>query len=313
MRNRRVLFGGLLALAALGGVFAHFVSRARAAGIPTMQPMVYSGTLTDMNGVALTGAKNIQIELWDQATDGTQRCSVGPTSEVLTAGAFQMALPATCTTAVHATGDLWVEVFVDGNSLGRTKLGATPYAVEADHAVSADQSSAGFMVPGDLNVSGGLNVVGNSQLTGNVSVGGILIRKIARAHGLGPDDPTDNGVIASRVLTFTKTQAATGVRIAYTDDLRVANQGACQWEIKFNGVSCATPGPLIYDLYYGGVANMNHHRAGSVFGTCFGLAAGNYTVQVSVGLVSSGAAQPQGDCDTGWYAQYWAIEAEEVL
>jgi hypothetical protein len=34
--------------------------------------------------------------------------------------------------------DLWAEVVVDGASLGRAKLGAVPFAVEAAHAM-ADQ------------------------------------------------------------------------------------------------------------------------------------------------------------------------------
>jgi hypothetical protein len=219
---------------------------------------------------------------------------------MLSSGAFQVVLPAACTTAIHANGDLWVEVFVDGTTLGRTKLGAVPYAVEADHAVRADQSAGDFMVPGTLTAT-------------NVQVSGSLIRKITRVAGDGPEDQTDNGNLVTRTLTFVKTQAATGVRVAYNDNLRVANSGACRWEILFNGASCAMPGPLGYDVYFGGVAAMNHHRSESVFGTCFGLAAGSYNIQVRVGTVPAASGQPLGDCDTGWYNSYWAIEAEEVF
>jgi hypothetical protein len=55
------------------------------------------------------------------------------------AGRFQLALP-DCQAAVGASPDLWLEAIVDGKSLGRTKLGAVPYAIEASHAVSADSA-----------------------------------------------------------------------------------------------------------------------------------------------------------------------------
>jgi hypothetical protein len=273
-----------------------------------MQPLTYSGVLTDVNGVPLTAAsKNIQVTLWDMATAGTQACSTASTATPLAAGAFQVVLPAACTAAIHTTGDLWVELFVDGASLGRTKLGATPYAIEADHAVTADQSSGGFQVPGTLTA-------GNAQITGNLSVGGTVIRKIARAAGLGPNDEMDNGPIASRVLAFTKTQAATSIRVGYTDNFRVATpsgvDGACRWEIQFNGVSCAMPGKLIYDQY--SIAAFNQHRPQAVFGTCSGLAAGNYNIQITVST-APGYLAANSNCYTGWNASYWSIEAEEVL
>jgi hypothetical protein len=53
------------------------------------------------------------------------------TPQTLVGGAFQVTLPDTCTAAVHANADLWVEVLVSGLAIGRTKLGAVPYAVVA--------------------------------------------------------------------------------------------------------------------------------------------------------------------------------------
>jgi hypothetical protein len=38
--------------------------------------------------------------------------------------------------------DLWIEALVDGNSLGFSKLGAVPYAIEAAHAISSDNATA---------------------------------------------------------------------------------------------------------------------------------------------------------------------------
>jgi hypothetical protein len=305
MPSRRWIVASAMSIVALVTVSAYLLGRARAAGAPTAQPLTYSGILTDTAGTALTGSKNIQITLWDTAVAGTMQCSAGPTATMLSSGAFQVVLPAACTTAIHANGDLWVEVFVDGTSLGRTKLGAVPYAVEADHAVRADQSASDFSVPGTLTAA-------------NATVSGSLIRKIARAHALGPNDDTDNGAIASRTLTFAKTQAATGIRVSYTDNFRVATgaaDGACRWEILFNGAPCAMPGRLIYDQY--SLPNFNQHRPQAVNGTCFGiaaggLAAGSYNVQISVST-APGYVAANSNCYTGWNASYWSIEAEEVF
>jgi hypothetical protein len=300
MISRRWIAAGFVSLIGLVAVSAYLVGRARAAGVPTAQALTYSGILTDTAGTPLTGSQNIQITLWDMATAGTQQCSAGPTATMLTQGAFQVVLPAACTTAIHANGDLWVEVFVGGTSLGRTKLGAVPYAIEADHAVNADQSAGNFTVPGTIT-------------TANAQVNESLIRKIARAHGVGPNDDTDNGNIVTRTLTFMKTQAATAIRVTYTDNFRVltgAVDGACRWELLFNGAQCTMPGRLIYDQY--SPPNFNQHRPQSITGTCLGLAAGNYNIQVAVST-SPGYVAANSNCWTGWNAAYWSIEAEEVF
>lgn len=139
MKTRKLNLLGLVSLAVFAGAVAGYsVERARAAGIPATTALTYSGVLTDANGVPLTGSKNIQIQLSDMA--GNVQCTVGPTATTLKAGSFSLPLLDACTTAVHADPDLWIEVFADGNSLGRTKLGAVPYAVETAHAKAADST-----------------------------------------------------------------------------------------------------------------------------------------------------------------------------
>jgi hypothetical protein len=93
--------------------------------------------LTNAAGAPLTGSKNIQISLYSAATAGTLLCTVGPGAITLNNGGFQIPLPDSCTAGVHANPDAWIEVFADGASLGRTKLGVVPYALEADHAATA--------------------------------------------------------------------------------------------------------------------------------------------------------------------------------
>jgi hypothetical protein len=140
--TRKVVFG-IASLAAASGLIAGYsIQRARAAGVPGTKPLMYSGVLTDASGNPLSGSKNIQIGLYDMATAGTTLCTVGPSSVALTNGGFQLALPDACTAPIHASPDVWLEVFVDGTSLGRNKLSAVPYALEADHAVSATTATA---------------------------------------------------------------------------------------------------------------------------------------------------------------------------
>jgi hypothetical protein len=130
---------------AIAAVLGYVAGRVRAAGIPTMSPvMTYSGTLTD-SGTPVTGMRNIQVQLWDQASGGTAAvCGTQSTAVQVDGGNFQVPLPDACVTAVHASGDLWAEVVVNGASLGRSKIGAVPYAVEAQHAapVSAMRASS---------------------------------------------------------------------------------------------------------------------------------------------------------------------------
>jgi hypothetical protein len=131
--------------AAIVGAF--LVGRARADGIAATGGLTYSGTLEDTNGAPLTGTKQMQVSIFDSATAGTLQCGAGPMPIALVGGRFQLLLPDTCTAAVSANPDLWIEVFVDGATLGRTKLGAVPYAVEAARASAAAGALQQQIVP----------------------------------------------------------------------------------------------------------------------------------------------------------------------
>ena len=156
------------------------------------------------------------------------------------------------------------------------------------------------------------------DLSGNVGVGtvtplaklevnGDFIRTITRAQGYNQADGTDSGAIATRTLSFVKKQAATGIRVSYSDGRRVngASIGA-RWEAKFNGASCGNPGPLAWDIHSG--SSGDYHRADATIGTCFGLVAGTYTIQIYVGPAPGYAVT---DLYTGWQG-IWSLEAEEV-
>ena len=137
------------------------------------------------------------------------------------------------------------------------------------------------------------------------------IKTIARAHGLGPNETGDNGVLPSRVLSFNKMEDDTGVRVTWTDNRRcfAANRNAaCSWEIIFDEASCPNPGPLRFD--YHELKGQNDHTAATVVGTCFGLDAGPHTIEIRVGAVPG--VNQLDDAFTGWRSGYWTLEAEEV-
>jgi hypothetical protein len=141
---RRTARWALLGSGMIGALAAAFLAgRVLAGGIPATAALTYAGLLQDANGAPLTGSHNIQVALWAMASGGSSPlCQTTSTPIGLDGGRFSIALPDACTTAVQANAESWVEVLLDGATLGRTKLGAVPYAVEASHATAADNATA---------------------------------------------------------------------------------------------------------------------------------------------------------------------------
>jgi len=147
---------------------------------------------------------------------------------------------------------------------------------------------------------------GGLTINDSLTVGGEFIRKVRMATGLGPEDGTDNGQIVSRVLTFTKINADTALRILYCDNLRVnGNDVAARWEIRIDGQSA--PGGAIFQDKYG--SSGNFHEPVTILGYALGVSAGSHTIGVWVGPIS-----PRGIADayTGWNCSRWTIEVQEV-
>lgn len=134
---------GVVGVMAAFVMAAFLVGRLWAAGIPATGALTYSGTLEDATGAPLTGMRAVEALFWSTPAVGTTPlCLTPPNTVTLTAGRFSLPLPETCTAAVQGNRDVWVEVRVDGQSLGLSKLGAVPYAVEAGHATSSDNATA---------------------------------------------------------------------------------------------------------------------------------------------------------------------------
>jgi hypothetical protein len=127
-----------LSVAALAGGLcaAVAVRRAGADGIPTTHPLFYSGVLYD-KGAPVTGSRSVGVGLWDAPDAGQVLCVQGPAPVMVSNGVFRVELGPQCLEQVHSHGDVYVDVAIDGMSLGRRPLGAVPYAVEADRASGA--------------------------------------------------------------------------------------------------------------------------------------------------------------------------------
>lgn len=137
MRSRTsfVALGTIAALA-----IGYWAARARASGIASDRPMYYAGSLEE-SGAPVTGDRDIHVVFWNDATGAALANRVCETASInkvpVTSGRFRVALDGGCTQAVHDNPDVWVEVIIEGESMGRQKLGAVPFAVEAAAAASA--------------------------------------------------------------------------------------------------------------------------------------------------------------------------------
>jgi hypothetical protein len=135
------------AVLALG--LGYTLRAARADGIPAKGALSYAGVLEDANG-PVNGPHNIGVSLYGAATGGMALCEAPSAQVSVVGGHFSVALPDACTTIVHASADVWVDVLVDGSDTGRTKIGAVPYAAEAAHAVEATHAAAADTATGAL-------------------------------------------------------------------------------------------------------------------------------------------------------------------
>jgi hypothetical protein len=117
-----------------------------AEGAPTAQPLFYAGTLSSKQGEPLDGTHPVQVSLFSAVTGGSALCTTSMLQVPVTAGRFRVELPSGskgCREAVANNPDTWAELTVDGTTFPRTKVGAVPYAIEADHAKSAASVTGG--------------------------------------------------------------------------------------------------------------------------------------------------------------------------
>ncbi len=216
--------GLMLGTLAIGSALTLIVQSVRASGIPTPGTLTYTGSLANPDGTPFTATnKNIGITAYDSATAGTivPECTVASGPVGIALGQFQIQLPDTCSAKIQATPNLWIDVTVDGGSLGRTKLGAVPFAVEAGHALAADTAaSATHATAADTAI----NATGDIHPT-SVKVGSSgAITPNWWEFGLG-DGTSGAGIDFHSGATQTDFSARIYRKPADNDDLQIANAG----------------------------------------------------------------------------------------
>lgn len=172
---------------------------------------------------------------------------------------------------------------------------------------------------GIQGATGATGVTGSQGNTGAQGPQGIQgpqgvpgIRRISRVSGLGPNDGTDNGLLASRQLAFTKVLSNSVLRISYVDTFRVTNPvnqssaSSCRWEILIDGQSCQS-GALYFDKYSFITTSNNNHSVGHFMAYCEADVSGSHTAQISVSTVVT-----DSNCFTGWNLSRWTLEVEEI-
>jgi hypothetical protein len=137
----------LLAAACLSSISlaAGYGLRVWAEGAPTLKPLFYSGTLESAGRLA-SGAHTIVLTLFDAETAGKQLCVSETTKAPVEAGRFRVEVSADCVSAMQKFPDVWAALRFTGPDgvphelPDRTKIGAVPYALEAQHAVEAQHA-----------------------------------------------------------------------------------------------------------------------------------------------------------------------------
>ncbi len=240
MKNRG-LFVGAFSISVVLSTLGYFVGLAKGAGIPSERTLAYSGTLTTTDGTLLSGTKKIELRLWDAEEAGSIHCDVTRDAIPLVSGYFQIEMGPDCVNAIHQFANLWSEIIVDDYSLGRTRLSAVPYALEANSvsggtvdvtSVRASSISiAGKEVISSVNRGDGL--IGDGTLSGPLTVD---FSKIARkthnhssadCHWLGTFDiGTKRGIKSSECE---EGEFIAGIKFINSPD---RNDALDMWDIK---------------------------------------------------------------------------------
>jgi hypothetical protein len=143
IKRRAILIAlatGLFTCAFVAGYRAHVLAE----GAPTKQPLFYSGTL-ETGGAPASGEYTVTMTLHDAASGGNELCGV-ESKAMVESGRFRIDA-SDCQEAIADQPDTWIAVSFAGSDgvehaiPGRSKVGAVPYALEADHAISASTPS----------------------------------------------------------------------------------------------------------------------------------------------------------------------------
>lgn len=119
------------------------VADVRADGPPGTSPLFYAGTIED-DGALAEGSLPIGVAVFDDADPAlpeSRLCDIPSANRDVVRGRFRIDVSA-CVDAVSDNPDVFVEVTVRGVPLPRQKLGAVPYALEAQRSQTAAVAEA---------------------------------------------------------------------------------------------------------------------------------------------------------------------------
>ncbi len=136
------------------------------------------------------------------------------------------------------------------------------------------------------------------------------ILNISYLTGVDLIDDSDTGPVNGRILTFDKLEAASVLRITYSDNIRVlsknpaafAGSWGTRWIIHLDGIPTQVRPRLNTNAYVAGsgfVQDVNHHRQSSLIGYLEGVPIGQHTVTVE--MVDEGN---NNDAYTGWESSF---------
>ena len=131
IRHRPLLMAFIAALGCTALGAGYMLSTAKAAGPVAHGALHYSGYMEDISGAPVTGNRNVGIKLWSNNSTTKEVCDTPATSISVQQGHFRVPLKQACNVLLHTYPEAWVEVIVDSESLGPSKRGAAPYAVQA--------------------------------------------------------------------------------------------------------------------------------------------------------------------------------------
>ncbi|XP_013419939.1 uncharacterized protein LOC106180490 [Lingula anatina] len=102
---------------------------------------------------------------------------------------------------------------------------------------------------------------------------------------------------------YVKQQSSTGLRISYSGTIRAAyycNGCTSGFYFTINGAECSNPGTIEFVEYHASRRRNNEH--GSFSGICWGIAAGNLTIQIHTRNRGGGATAYMGMNSYGYFA-----------
>ena len=139
LSKQRVSVRFTAGLCGVGALVAAFFGGRALAAIPEDDVLRYSGTLVGLDGSPIEGNHEIEVQ-FGAAPSGPTLCTTTEPSASVTLGRFSIVLDDACVDDVLNNQNLYVQVVVDGEEFGWSKIGAVPYAVEAGRAAVADSA-----------------------------------------------------------------------------------------------------------------------------------------------------------------------------